>query len=326
MIEVHHLTKQYGDHLALNDLSFTAEPGRIYGFLGPNGAGKSTAMNIMTGCLSATSGEVTIGGHDIFEEPVEAKKLIGYLPELPPLYQDMTPLEYLDFVAKAKGIRGRTRVGEEVSSVMEKTGILEVRDRLMKNLSKGYRQRVGIAQALLGDPQVIIMDEPMVGLDPKQIIEIRELIRSLREGHTVILSSHILTEVRAVCDHIMILSHGRLMAADTPENLEKLFDSSLVLRLVARIGQREFFELAQTMELSGEAKYTPLEEGLARIEIPAREDSGKLAEEVFFAFAGKGCPILEMTSQKAGLESVFLELTQDNEKPAGEEEEHDGDL
>ena len=195
MIEVKHLTKRYGSHTAVSDLSFTVEKGQIYGFLGPNGAGKSTTMNIMTGCLAATSGEVVIGGYDIFQDAAQAKRLIGYLPEQPPLYLDRTPKEYLRFVARAKGIPEKS-VPAELNRVMTVTGTLDVADRLMKNLSKGYRQRVGIAQAVLGDPEVIILDEPTVGLDPRQITEIRELIRQLGKEHTVILSSHILSEVQ----------------------------------------------------------------------------------------------------------------------------------
>ena len=218
MIEVKHLTKRYGSHTAVSDLSFTVEKGQIYGFLGPNGAGKSTTMNIMTGCLAATSGEVVIGGYDIFQDAAQAKKLIGYLPEQPPLYLDRTPREYLRFVARAKGIPEK-RIPGELDRVMTVTGTLDVADRLMKNLSKGYRQRVGIAQALLGSPKLIILDEPTVGLDPAQVIEIRKLIRELGQAHTVILSSHILSEVQAVCQQVLILSKGRLAASGSLQEL-----------------------------------------------------------------------------------------------------------
>ena len=197
MIEVKHLTKRYGNHVAVNDLNFTIDKGKVYGFLGPNGAGKSTTMNIITGCLGATEGEVLIDGHSITEEPMQAKRLIGYLPEQPPVYMDMTPAEYLDFVARAKGIPAKERA-QQIETVTEKTRIQDVRNRLIRNLSKGYRQRVGIAQALLGRPEIIILDEPTVGLDPAQIIEIRELIRELGKEHTMVLSSHILSEVHAV--------------------------------------------------------------------------------------------------------------------------------
>ena len=236
MIEVSHLTKRYGGHTAVSDLSFTIEKGQIYGFLGPNGAGKSTTMNIMTGCLAASEGEVRIDGHDIFEEPQQAKRLIGYLPEQPPLYLDRTPREYLTFVGRAKGIKDKT-LPEQIGRVMEVTQITDVADRLIKHLSKGYRQRVGIAQALLGDPEVVILDEPTVGLDPKQIIEIRSLIQSLGQKHTVILSSHILSEVQAVCQTILIISKGHLVACDTPENLERLFSGSAAVDLTVEAGE-----------------------------------------------------------------------------------------
>ena len=219
MIEVKNLVKDYGGCLAVDHLSFTIRDGEIIGFLGPNGAGKSTTMNIMTGYLGATDGEVLIDGKNILEEPDEARRLIGYLPEIPPLYLDMTVLEYLSFAAELKKIPKKDRE-EAVSKAMELTMLNDVKGRLIKNLSKGYRQRVGLAQAVLGMPPVIILDEPTVGLDPKQIIEIRDLIKSLRKKHTVILSSHILSEVSAVCDHILIISHGRLAANGTPESLE----------------------------------------------------------------------------------------------------------
>ena len=233
MIEVRHLSKRYGTHLAVDDLSFSIDRGVVYGFLGPNGAGKSTTMNIMTGCLGATDGEVLIDGHNVAEEPLEAKKHIGYLPELPPLYDEMTPEEYLRFVAQAKGLR-REESARQIETAMEKTRIADVKKRLIRNLSKGYRQRVGIAQALLGNPEVIILDEPTVGLDPAQIIEIRELIRELGKEHTLVLSSHILSEVQAVCDSILILSKGRLVACDTAENLTKLLKGREDLRLLTR--------------------------------------------------------------------------------------------
>ena len=222
MIEVKHLCRKYGEHRAVDDLSFTIENGYVYGFLGPNGAGKSTTMNMITGCLAATSGQVLIDGYDIFEDAQEAKKRIGYLPEIPPLYQDMTVREFLNFVAKAKGVP-KQALDEQLFSVVSLAGLEEVEERLVKNLSKGYKQRVGIAQALLANPEIIILDEPTVGLDPKQIIEVRDLIRELGKDHTVILSSHILSEVRSVCDRILIISKGKLVANDTPENLEKLY-------------------------------------------------------------------------------------------------------
>ena len=226
MIEVKNLTKKYGNHTAIDDLTFTINKGNVYGFLGPNGAGKSTTMNIITGCLAASSGQVTIGGFDIFEDAVKAKKLIGYLPEIPPLYPDMRVVDYLKFVAEVKGVP-KGEMMEKLFDIMEKTQITDVAGRLIKNLSKGYRQRVGIAQALIGEPEIIILDEPTVGLDPKQIMEIRDLIRDLGREHTVILSSHILSEIKAVCNHILIISEGKLVADDTAENLENTYNADL---------------------------------------------------------------------------------------------------
>lgn len=220
MIEIRHLTKKYGENVAVNDLNLTLEPGNIYGFLGPNGAGKTTTMNIITGYIGATSGEVVINGYDINKEPEKAKQCMGYLPELPPVYGDMRVTEYLDFVADLKQLNRHTRAAD-IKQSMDLTKLHSVKDRLIRNLSKGYRQRVGLAQALMGMPEIIILDEPTVGLDPKQIIEIRDLIRSLKENHTVILSSHILQEISAVCDHVFIISNGNLVASDTMENLEE---------------------------------------------------------------------------------------------------------
>ena len=233
MIEVKNLVKRYGDHLAVDHLSFHVDKGQIYGFLGPNGAGKSTTMNIMTGYIASTEGEVLIDGHNILEEPEKAKKCIGYLPEQPPLYFDMTVGEYLKFAADLKKIPKNERK-DQVEDVMEMVGITQMKDRLIKNLSKGYKQRVGLAQAILGYPDIIILDEPTVGLDPKQIIEIRELIKKLSKKHTIILSSHILSEISAVCDYVMIINHGKLVASDTTENLEKMTLGSNTLELTVK--------------------------------------------------------------------------------------------
>ena len=251
MIEVRNLVKKYGNHLAVDHLDFTIEAGRIYGFLGPNGAGKSTTMNIMTGYLGATEGEVLIDGHDILKEPEEAKKRIGYLPELPPLYMDMTVREYLQFAAELKGIPRQKRQ-EAITEVEKMVKIKDVERRLIKNLSKGYRQRVGLAQAVLGFPEIIILDEPSVGLDPKQIIEIRELIRQLAKRHTakrhtVILSSHILAEVREVCDYILIISKGKLVASDTPENLERMLGDADTIEIEAKAPQALTKEILKTI-------------------------------------------------------------------------------
>lgn len=233
MIEVSHLVKKYGSHYAVNDLSFRVEKGQIYGFLGPNGAGKSTTMNIITGYLAPTAGEVKINGHDMIKEPEEAKRCIGYLPEMPPVYPDMTVGEYLRFAAQLKRIPSGKRE-ESIEEVMKMTRILDMKDRLIRNLSKGYKQRVGLSQALLGSPEVIILDEPTVGLDPKQIIEIRDLIKSLKDKHTVILSSHILSEVSAICDQILIISKGSLAACDTPEGLTRLMTGEEELEITVK--------------------------------------------------------------------------------------------
>ncbi len=218
MIEVKNLTKNYGPVEAVKGISFKLETGHVYGFLGPNGAGKSTTMNMITGCLAPTGGEVSINGYDIIDDAVDAKSCIGYLPELPPLYNDMTPFEMLEFVGRAKKIK-KAELYDEIETVMEKTGVSQVADRLIKNLSKGYRQRVGIAIALMGNPEIVILDEPTVGLDPIQILEIRDLIKDLGKDHTVILSSHILQEISAVCDYVIMISRGTIVASDTLENL-----------------------------------------------------------------------------------------------------------
>ena len=247
MIEVTNLTKKYGDHIAVDNLSFKVEKGQIYGFLGPNGAGKSTTMNMITGYLAATSGKVLINGYDIRKQPEKAKKCIGYLPELPPVYMDMTVGEYLRFAAQLKKVPAKEQQ-EQVDKVMIMTGIEDMERRLIKNLSKGYRQRVGLAQAILGFPEVLILDEPMVGLDHKQIIEIRDLIRALGKNHTIILSSHILSEVSSVCDHIMIISHGKLVASDSPENLQKLLEGEEEQQLVIRGPKADLDKIVARME------------------------------------------------------------------------------
>ncbi len=318
MLEVSHITKRYGDHTAVKDLTFTVEAGQIYGFLGPNGAGKSTTMNIITGCLSATSGSVKIDGHDIFEQPVEAKKCIGYLPELPPLYPDMTVYEYLMFVAKAKGIQKAARKGQ-IDKAIADTALQPVKERLIKHLSKGYKQRVGIAQALLGDPKLIILDEPTVGLDPKQIIEIRNLILSLKGKHTVILSSHILSEVQAVCDNILIISHGNMVASDTAENLETLFAGKLTVALRAKCEVDRFYQIAGGVEGVNITAYQMEDNGVygnGIVEADGSVDADMLCEAIFHAFADTQTPILSMQLSKASLEDIFLELTSDEHAEA----------
>lgn len=313
MIEVRNLVKKYGNHLAVDHLDFKLESGKVYGFLGPNGEGKSTTMNIMTGYLGATEGQVIIGGRDILKEPEAAKKQIGYLPEQPPLYMEMTVREYLEFAADLKKIPRRERE-EAVEEVERLVKVKAVEERLIKNLSKGYRQRVGLAQAVLGFPDIIILDEPTVGLDPKQIIEIRELIRRLSKEHTVILSSHILAEIREVCDYILIISRGKLVASDTPENLEKM------------LGESDTVEIETETEpavIEGALKNVP---GIERVVVMEKTDGiiraqihEKKGEDVrariFSAFAGRGLTLLTLRRLSVSLEDVFMELTQKETVP-----------
>lgn len=306
MIEVKNLVKKYGDHTAVDHLSFTVEKGQIYGFLGPNGAGKSTTMNIMTGYLGATDGEVLINGHDILKEPEAAKKSIGYLPELPPLYMDMTVMEYLKFSTELKKIKKEDREAE-IEKALKLVKLADVQDRLIKNLSKGYKQRVGLAQAILGFPEIIILDEPTVGLDPKQIIEIRELIRELAKEHTVILSSHILAEIREVCDYIMIISKGKLVASDTPEHLEELMNGSDTIHIERRAEEETVREILSGLKDIEDVTYTQENEILkAEVKTKERKD---IREAIFSAFAEAQCPLLTLQKTTVSLEEVFLELT-----------------
>lgn len=347
MISVEHLTKWYGEFKAVDDLSFEIDEGHVYGFLGPNGAGKSTTMNIITGCLSATSGTVKIDGHDILEEPKEAKKQIGYLPEQPPLYMSETPVEYLRFVAEAKGLKGE-EVKKQIQEVMEQTGLEPVKNRRISALSKGYKQRVGIAQALLGNPKVIILDEPTVGLDPIQIIDIRNLIRDLGKNHTVIFSSHILSEVQTICDRILIIAGGKLIAFDKPENLEKQLLSREIM-IVPEGSVDEAVETVKALEHVTEVQVEYPESEHSETKHPENEntesehsesespeiehsagehpthdhprihihtdldDLYQMSGAVFHAFAAKDQTLLEMTLKKANLEDVFLELTEKEE-------------
>ena len=339
MIEVKNLVKKYGSHLAVDHLNFTVDTGQIYGFLGPNGAGKSTTMNIMTGYLGATEGEVLINGHNILEEPEAAKKCIGYLPEMPPLYTDMKVNEYLRFVAELKKIPKPERQ-EQIEKVMLMVKIMDVQDRLIKNLSKGYKQRVGLAQAILGFPEIIILDEPTVGLDPKQIIEIRDLIRSLKEKHTVILSSHILQEISAVCDHVFIISKGTLVASDSMEHLESRMSGAQQLDVVVR-GTKEQLEELHTLdgvqecrivrelpEESAESSENDLTDAAETSDSDAGERNDEAAEFHLSLIAGENCDLREtvfrycvehdvvLLEQKVNtktLEDVFLELTGNEE-------------
>ena len=307
MIEVNNLVKRYGDHTAVDHLSFKIEKGKIYGFLGPNGAGKSTTMNMITGYIASTEGTVTIDGHDILDEPEQAKKCIGYLPEMPPLYFDMTVGEYMNFVADLKKIP-KDQKKSMVEEVMEMVKITDMKNRLIKNLSKGYRQRVGLAQAILGYPEVIILDEPTVGLDPKQIIEIRDLIKSLKKKHTVILSSHILSEVSAVCDYVLIISLGKLAEGSNTLNLLVKGDKDHIRIALGQISDIKDIKIEDAKE-----------EHAWNVMLSTKEDMD-IREEVFFKMADAHCPILEMQSKKVSLEEIFLELTEDDKKKKNEKE------
>lgn len=324
MIEVKNLTKKYGEQMAIDHLNFTIEDGRIYGFLGPNGAGKTTTMNIMTGCLAATEGSVTIDSLDIFKDAQEAKKRIGYLPEQPPLYLEMTIDEYLQFIAEAKGVEKELQKGA-ITAVAEKTDLWSVRNRLLNNLSKGYRQRVGIAQALLGNPQTIIMDEPTIGLDPRQMMEIRSLIRELGKEHTVFISSHILSEIKEVSDHIMIISQGRLVASDTPENLEHLISGKAKMRLLVKASREEAEHLLQL--LGEEIKYNIVKGNVGEVLVSlSYPNSIDISERIFTLFSKANKPILEMYKEKTNLEDVFLELTEESSEADEEAAADESDL
>lgn len=315
MIEVNNLVKNYGKYQAVKGISFKVEDGEVLGFLGPNGAGKSTTMNIITGYISATSGEVKIGGYDILKNPSEAKKRIGYLPEIPPVYIDMTVTEYLTFVADLKGVK-KAEVKAMLTDIMEKIKITHVSGKLIKNLSKGYRQRVGLAQAMVGYPDVLILDEPTVGLDPKQIIEIRDVIHELGKTHTIILSSHILSEISAVCNRVMIINKGQIVASDTPEGLSaKLSQNRYRVRLKG--DENSVLEAFKGNEGVAVAILAPSdEEGTCDILLEGAEDVD--IREIAFKIAVKNnFVLLLMKSEKMSLEDVFLQVTE-NEPVAGE--------
>lgn len=322
MIEVKHLTKTYGDFTAVDDLSFKIVGGRIYGLLGQNGAGKSTTMNMMTGCLAPTSGSVRINGFDVLTQPLDAKRQIGYLPEQPPLYDDMTPEEYLTFIAEVKGVTP-ARLSRQVREVMEQTDLVEQKDRLIKHLSKGYCQRVGIAQALLGDPDVIILDEPTVGLDPKQIIEIRGLIRSLVEDgrRTVIISSHILSEMEELCDELLVIAHGRLVAGGTPRELQATAGAGERLRLSVR-GEAEgvLAVLAGIEDVKDAERLSDKGEGVTVVSVTPQAGCD-VRDAIFFALAEQHYAVLEMEREQQALEQLFLTLTQDEAPVADEPQE-----
>ena len=319
MIEVNNLVKRYGDHTAVDHLSFKIEKGKIYGFLGPNGAGKSTTMNMITGYIASTEGTVGIDGHDILEEPEAAKKCIGYLPEQPPLYFDMTVLEYMKFVADLKKIP-KDKKATMIEEVMDMVKISDMRNRLIKNLSKGYRQRVGLAEAIMGYPEVIILDEPTVGLDPKQIIEIRTLIKDLKKKHTVILSSHILSEVSAVCDYVLIISHGKLVASDTPENLGKLAEGSNTLEMLIKGEKSQIKQALESIEGVNSVTIEKDEKQNLWSAKVSTEENNDIREKAFYKMSDINSPIYEMKSKKVSLEEIFLELTA-SEKPASASED-----
>ena len=309
MIEVQNLVKRYGDHLAVDHLSFTVETGQVYGFLGPNGAGKSTTMNIMTGYLNATEGSILVDGHDLSEQPMEAKRRIGYLPEQPPLYTDMTVEEYLAFAAELKKVPREQRE-EQLEKVMEMTGLTDMRTRLIRNLSKGYRQRVGLGQALMGFPDILILDEPTVGLDPKQIIEIRTLIRSLAKEHTIILSSHILSEIQEVCDHILIIHKGKMVASGTPVELEEQLAGPSTLELTVRGEQKPLKAALELLDGVTAVEPRPAgEDGAAKVQISYSKD---VRESVFDTCVQNHLPILELRRSGLTLEEIFLKLTSED--------------
>ena len=307
MIEVKNLTKRYGNHLAVDHLNFTVESGKIYGFLGPNGAGKSTTMNIMTGYLGATEGQVLIDGHDILKEPEEAKKNIGYLPEIPPLYMEMTVREYLEFAAELKGIKKDKRE-PQIEEVIRLAKLRAVENRLIQNLSKGYKQRVGLAQAVLGFPEIIILDEPTVGLDPNQIIEIRALIKSLGQKHTIILSSHILSEVNAICDYVLIIDKGTLVAEDTPEHLSEDFSDTDNINMSVKGSREQVEEVLKVSEYIRDYKIIDEKDGIVDVQAKTatKED---IRDNLFFEFAEEKLPIIKMERESLSLEDVFLKLT-----------------
>lgn len=306
MIEISHLVKKYGNHYAVKDLSVTLREGKIYGFLGPNGAGKSTTMNIVTGYLAPTSGSVTVDGFDIAKEPEKAKKKIGYLPEIPPLYQEMTVEEYLKFAAELKKIPVKER-RDAIEKSIRTARLEEVKKRLIANLSKGYKQRVGLAQAVLGDPETIILDEPTVGLDPKQMIEIRELIRSLKKDHTVILSSHILSEVSAVCDQILIISKGQLVASDTPEGLQEKMQGAGELEMEVKTNAALLKTLLCNMDHVERCSVSQ-QDGIAHA-VVAEKAGTDIREQLFYELAENRMPLLLLQKKTGSLEDIFLELT-----------------
>ncbi|NLK21975.1 MAG: ABC transporter ATP-binding protein [Epulopiscium sp.] len=313
MIEINNLTKNYGQYKAVDNVNFTVKKGEILGFLGPNGAGKSTTMNIITGYISATEGTVKVDGFDVLEQPGEVKKRIGYLPELPPLYMDMTVGEYLKFVCNIKKVASSSQK-DTLDKVMNAVKISDMKSRLIKNLSKGYKQRVGLAQAMIGDPEVLILDEPTVGLDPKQIIEIRNVIKNLGKKHTIILSSHILSEVSAVCDRVLIINKGKVVASDTPENLSKRLSQSNRMVLRAKGPKQEILKIIKGIENIKMAEIQGVREPeTVDILVEGSEDAD-IREALFYTLVRADYPILMMKSMDLTLEEIFLQVTNAKEE------------
>ena len=312
MIEVQHVTKRYGPVMAVNDVSFRVESGQILGFLGPNGAGKTTTMRILTGCIPATEGNAIVAGFDVFDHPVESKRRTGYLPETPPLYPDMTVREYLHFVARINGIRSGERRGR-IGSAMERTSVTDVADRHCGKLSKGYRQRVGLAQAILHNPDVLILDEPTAGLDPKQIIETRELIKSLAGDHTIILSTHILPEVAQTCQRVVIINRGQVVAEDTPDNLTSRLRGSETIRLdIDTLGSDPTSALGA---VPGVTQVTAVQESGGGGMFDVQSESGAdVRRELARTVVSSGWGLLEMRAIRMSLEDIFLELTTTEEE------------
>ncbi len=322
MIEVKNLVKKYGPKSAVSDVSFKVRAGEILGLLGPNGAGKSTTMNIMTGYLSATSGTVTIAGHDILDNPIEAKKHIGYLPENPPLYTDMTVLEYLNFVYDLKGVKEKKR-DKYIKDIMDSVKITDVKDRVIANLSKGYKQRVGLAQAMVGNPEVLILDEPTVGLDPMQIIEIRSVIKKLGRNHTVILSSHILQEVQAICDRVVIINKGKVAAIDTPQNLARTVSNENKFMLRISGSERTILDVLQKIQGVKNIKSLGRKEKNSIDFIIETQPNVEVRAEIFTAMAKENLPILSMQTVDMSLEDIFIEVTENDRQIESEIDERD---
>ena len=325
MIEVQNVTKRYGPVTAVDDISFQVDSGQILGFLGPNGAGKTTTMRILTGCTSATEGQALVAGYDVFEEPVEAKRRTGYLPETPPLYPDMTVREYLTFAARINGIRSAAR-RECVAAAMARTSVEDVADRHCGKLSKGYRQRVGLAQAILHNPEVLILDEPTAGLDPKQIIETRELIKELAGDHTIILSTHILPEVAQTCERVVIIDKGRVVAVDTPDNLTGRLRGSETIRVeIDPLGADPAPAIEALAGVAGVTAAATDDNGSVVLEVQC-EQGADVRRELAGTVVSSGWGLLELTPLRMSLEDIFLELTtseeprEDNAEPSDDAE------